>query len=204
MSRPDSAFASDRAAVRPPRTARVRRSVLVAMIALLVMACGQDAEAPEQVENRSAEDLAELPNFQPIGGIKLTMGVVLEPAAEKVWDSAGFIITKDNVENLAPTTEEAWAEVRHGAAVVAEAGNLLMMSGRTMPGPEWMQISRSLTEAGKRAMAAAEAQDEEALFNVGGEIYAVCVSCHQRYWPDGSSRVGNSADLVSTQPPLDR
>ncbi|MGI9627323.1 MAG: hypothetical protein ACR2QM_10845, partial [Longimicrobiales bacterium] len=104
------------------------------------------------------------PPFQPIGGIKLTMAVLLEPAAERVWDSAGFIVTESEVQSLAPTTDEGWEDVRHGAAVVAETGNLLLMPGRTMPGEEWMEIAAGLTQVGKRAMAAAEAQDPDALF----------------------------------------
>jgi hypothetical protein len=34
---------------------------------------------------------------------------------------------------------------------------------------------------GERAITAAEAQDEEALFEVGGQLYNVCVACHQQY-----------------------
>ena len=132
------------------------------------------------------------------------MAVVLEPAADKVWDSAGFIITERGVKDLAPTTDEGWENVRHGAAVVAETGNLLMMPGRAMPGDDWMEISAGLVQAGQRAMVAAEARDADALFEVGGEIYNVCVSCHQLYWPDGSSRIGGPNDLSSTNPPENR
>ena len=144
------------------------------------------------------------PPFQPIGGIKLTMAVVLEPAAEKIWDSAGFIITESEVQDLAPTTDEAWEEVRHGAAVVAETGNLLMMPGRRMPGDDWLEIAAGLTQAGKRAMAAAEARDPDALFDVGGEIYNVCVSCHQLYWQEGTFRVTASSAPSSAKPPMKR
>ena len=138
-----------------------------------------------------ARSEAPAPGFQPIGGVKQTMAVVLEPAAEKIWDSAGFIITEAGEENLAPTTDEEWAEVVHGAAVVAESANLLLMPGRVIPADDWIEISRRLGEAGRTAMAAAEAQDAVALFDAGGDLYQVCVSCHQLYWQEGASRVDN-------------
>jgi len=158
---------------------------------LILLASCKEAETPP-------------PPVQPIGGIKLTMAVVLEPAAEKIWDSAGFIVTDSEVQSLAPTTDEGWEEVRHGAAVVAETGNLLLMPGRRMPGDDWMEIAARLTQAGKRAMAAAEARDPDALFEVGGEIYNVCVSCHQLYWLEGASRVTESSAPSSAKPPMKR
>ena len=130
------------------------------------------------------------PSFQPIGGVKITMSAVLEPAAEIVWDSAGTIIAPEGTQELAPTTDEGWERVYHGAAVVAEAGNLLLMPGRRMPGEDWAESAADLTRVGRRAMAAADARDPDALFEVGGELYEVCVSCHQLYWSEGSSRVG--------------
>jgi cytochrome c551/c552 len=46
-----------------------------------------------------------------------------------------------------------------------------------------MQISQGLVDAGVLAMAATDARDTEALFDAGGRIYNVCVSCHQQYIP---------------------
>lgn len=133
-----------------------------------------------------AESVTEPPPYKAVGDIKSTMAHVLEPAADVIWDSAGSIITEEGEQALAPTTEEGWLAVRHGAQVVAETGNLLMMPGRGMPGDDWVEISQGLITMGEKAMAAADAQDEEALFQAGGELYNVCVSCHQIYWADQS------------------
>jgi cytochrome c551/c552 len=67
-----------------------------------------------------------------------------------------------------------------------------------------VEIAVGLTQAGKRAMAAAEARDPDALFEVGGEIYNVCVSCHQLYWQEGASRVAASSAPSSAKPPMKR
>lgn len=133
-----------------------------------------------------AGDAAPPPPYKPVGDVKQTMALVLEPAADVIWDSAGTIVTADGEEDLAPTSDAEWRAVKHSAAIVAESGNLLMMPGRAKDQEGWIEISRSLVEAGERAMAAAEAQDADALFDVGGEIYEVCVSCHQTYWTEGT------------------
>ena len=128
-----------------------------------------------------------LPPYKVVGDIQSTMEHILEPAADVIWDSAGWILTMESEQQLAPTTEEGWLKVRHSAQVVAETGNLLMMPGRTLPGSDWMEISGGLITMGEKAMAAAEAKDPDALFTAGGQLYNVCVSCHQIYWT-GQSR----------------
>ena len=44
-------------------------------------------------------------SFESVHDVKETMRLVLDPAADIIWDSAGEIITADGVEDLAPTTE---------------------------------------------------------------------------------------------------
>ena len=41
-----------------------------------------------------------------------------------------------------------------------------------------------MTAAGKQAMAAALAQDADALFDAGGQVYQACRSCHIQFWAD--------------------
>ena len=120
------------------------------------------------------------------------MRLVLDPAADVIWSSAGAIVTEDGVEDLAPTTEEGWLRVAHAAAVVAESGNLLMMPTQAVDREDWTEISRGLVRAGVQARDAAEAQDADALFVAGGRLYNVCVSCHQQYWVDRPVRPGEA------------
>ena len=145
-----------------------RAPLLGVALAAFVAGCGQDAPPP--------------PAFEAVHDMKDTMNLVLEPAADVIWDSAGQVITAEGVEDLAPTTEEEWLQVVHAAAVLAESGNLLMMPSRALDREDWVEISRGLTAAGQRAKAAALAEDADALFAAGGLLYNVCVSCHQQYW----------------------
>ena len=118
--------------------------------------------------------------YRPVTDLRQTMEWILDPAADVIWDSAGFIITAEGETDLAPTTDEGWEHVRNSAAVVAETGNLLLMPGRSA-GPDWVAYAQELTGAGEVAMAAAEAQDAEALFDAGGQVYQACRACHEQY-----------------------
>ena len=105
----------------------------------------------------------------------------LEPAADVIWDSAGFVITEDGEVDLRPTTEEGWLNVINAATVVAEGGNLLLINGYSPNEADWDAYSKGLTSAALKARRAAESQDADALFDAGGEIYNVCRACHNRY-----------------------
>ena len=97
-------------------------------------------------------------------------------------------------EELYPTTDDGWAFVRAQAAIVVETGNMLALPGRAEDDDAWMIYSEGLSEAGIMAMEAAEAQDKEAFFQAGGQLYSVCTACHQSYSPDVASRFDSSAD----------
>lgn len=118
--------------------------------------------------------------FEIVTDVHHTMELILDPAADKIWDSAGFVITEAGEQDLSPTTDEGWHDVESAAAVVAETGNLLLMPGRS-EGADWDTYSVGLREAGKLAMQAALDQDAEALFDAGGNIYQVCKACHSQY-----------------------
>jgi hypothetical protein len=140
---------------------------LVAVLALT--ACGGEAAAPAEPPHRTATSTADF------------MEWILDPAADVIWGSAGTITTLEGEENLAPTTDAQWDLVRNAAALVAESGNLLMLPGRAVDDGDWMELSENLITVGGRAMAAAEARDADQLFEIGGQIYNVCLACHQRY-----------------------
>ena len=152
--------------------------IRLALILLLLAACSQ-SEPPGAL----TEQTKAVP-FKPTGDVKHLMQWVLDPATDKVWDSAGFIITTEGTADLQPTTKEGWLAVQHSAAVVAESGNLLMMPGLARDDGAWRDMSLGLIEAGLRAKAAADAHDADALFEAGGQIYRVCKSCHSVYMQD--------------------
>jgi len=150
----------------------VKRLLGIIPALFLLAACG-----PQEAPGTKSSDLP----FKPTGDALHLMEWVLEPAADHIWDSAGEIITAEGVRDLRPTTEEGWLAVQHSAAVVAESGNLLLMPGIARDSGDWQEISLAIVDAGLRAKAAAEAQDADALFEAGGHLYRVCVSCHAIY-----------------------
>lgn len=150
-------------------TVRARNGV--ALAALWLAGCGDPPAT-------------ELP-VQPVGDMRETMTWVLDPAADAIWGATGYVITAEGEEDLTPTTEEGWAAVRHGAAVIAEGGNLLLMPHLMPvgePGPAlWIEYSHGMTRIAEQAIEAVDNRDSEALFEIGGHLYNVCVACHQVY-----------------------
>ena len=138
---------------------------------LMVAGCGQPAETESPVRE--------------VGDVREVMDWVLDPAADALWGATGYVITADGEEDLTPTTDEGWAAVRHGAAVLAESGNLLLMPHlmpTDEPGPApWIEFAHGMSDIAQRAIEAADNRDSEALFEIGGHLYNVCVACHQVY-----------------------
>ena len=110
-----------------------------------------------------------------------TMNWVLDPHADLIWDSSGFVVTAQGVQNLAPSTDEEWDAVRNAAASIAEAGNLLIMPHHSQGREAWIGHSRGLQFTGMGLLQAAENRDAQALFDLGGQLYINCQSCHDQY-----------------------
>ena len=143
-----------------------RRSVTLAMLALVLSGCRQ---APPP------------PPFRPVADVKQLMNSVIDPAADVIWGSVGTIVSAQGTEERAPKTDEEWAAVVNSAFVITESGNLMMIGSRLKDTGEWIRQSQALIDVGLRAVKAAQAKDKDAVFTVGGEIYDVCASCHQTY-----------------------
>lgn len=145
------------------------RIVVAVVAAILLVSC-------------TRESADELP-VQPVGDLHDTMTWVLDPAADVIWGSAGWIVTVEGEQDLTPETEEGWNQVRHSAAVLAESGNLLLMP-HLVPESDadaWIEFSRGMTRVAQQALAAVDAKDSAALFETGGHLYNVCLACHQVY-----------------------
>ena len=116
-----------------------------------------------------------------VADVQELMATVVEPAAEVYWDAVGWIIDASGTTEIRPGSPEEWEAVRNAAFVIAESGNLLMMEGRAVDQDAWIALSRSLIDTGRRAIEAAEARDEQAVFDMGAEVYYVCTACHATY-----------------------
>lgn len=157
-----------------------RMTMLVLLIG--VAGCGAEVDAPDGATSTGGAGQAA-GSFRPVLDDHQLMSWVLDPATDVVWGAAGSVITADGEQKLAPVDDEGWVTVRNAAAMVTEAGNLLMLPGRSR-GEDWNELARGLVTIGQRAIAAAQAHDDEALFEAGGQLYNVCVACHQVYMLD--------------------
>jgi len=136
------------------------------VVPILLSGCGSGTDEPPFT---LVADLADL------------MSTVVDPAADVYWDAVGWIIDASGTTEIRPESPEEWEAVRNAAYQVAESGNLMMMRGRAVDEPEWIAFSQALISVGRRAIEAAEARDEQGVFDVGAEIYAVCTACHATY-----------------------
>ena len=136
------------------------------VLPILLAGCGSGTDEPPFTL------VADLPNL---------MNTVVDPAADVYWDAVGWIIDASGTTEIRPESPEEWEAVRNAAYQVAESGNLMMMRGRAVDEPEWTVFSQAMISVGRRAIEAAEARDEQGVFDVGAEIYAVCTGCHATY-----------------------
>ena len=109
------------------------------------------------------------------------MAHLLTPASEAIWESSGYVITEEGEFSLEPTNEEEWERVLYGAKVITESASLLSIPSRSKNRNEWIVFAGLLEGVGQKAFEAAERKDVEALFDIGAELYQVCVACHQVY-----------------------
>lgn len=159
----------------------VFRGTLTAIAASLVLACSpadqQEASGGQNTGNYDTSlSMAEL------------MSLILEPAADSLWDNAGWVESTAGYEELYPTTDEGWDFMVAQAALVAESGNLLALPGRAVDDDAWLVYSQGMIEAGNLAMDAARRRHEDDFFQAGAQLYSVCRACHQSYNPDIVSR----------------
>ncbi|MCG8468808.1 MAG: hypothetical protein MJB57_11475 [Gemmatimonadetes bacterium] len=116
-----------------------------------------------------------------VADVQELMLSVMEPAAETYWDAVGEILDSAGVHEIRPQTDEDWEAVLGAAFVIAESGNLLMMSGRARDRGEWVTMSERMIDAGRQAISAATARNAAAVFDAGAEVYYVCRDCHTVY-----------------------
>ena len=109
------------------------------------------------------------------------MAHFITPAAEKIWESTGFVITEEGEVSLEPKDNEGWNEVVFGAQVIIESSYSLKRLDRSLGREDWIAFSSLLEPIGRQAVIAAEAKDSEALFQIGADLYQACVACHNVY-----------------------
>ena len=90
-------------------------------------------------------------------------------------------MTAAGVDEKMPRTDAEWTHVAINAAMLAEAGNLLIMNDRAVDDEDWVTISKALTAAAGRALKAAQDRIPDGIIDAGGAINETCDGCHAKY-----------------------
>lgn len=152
----------------------MRKLLTVTMVSTcLVAGCGSEASGPP---------------LNPVADVSQLMTMILDPAADAVWDAVGIVISAEGTDEWEPETDEEWAVVSNGAMTIVEGANLLMIGDRARDEEGWMQLALSMSEAGMLMHEAAEARDADLVFDLGETLYRSCDRCHNLYWVGDEDR----------------
>jgi hypothetical protein len=187
----------------------VPNRIVVTTAALLALtACAGKATPPPE----PVAALTSVAAFGPTGTLQDLMSGLVDPSADKLWDSVGTIVSAAGTDERQPRTAEEWNEVRHAAVNLIEATNLLTVPGRHVLGAgqtlddegtagnlKSTQIqsmidsdratfngyAAGLNGAAKLALQAIEARNKDGLMAAGEAMDQACENCHLKYWyPD--------------------
>lgn len=192
---------------RKSRTRAGTGALALMAIAVLTAACQGTPASPAVASAAAPGGAAAAPPYAPVATIKDLMDAVVDPSADDVWNAVTTTVSRTGTIEKAPTTDEEWAAVRHGALRLAEGANLLMMPGRHMarpgeksetPGVElepaemerlvekdraaWVARASALRDASGEILRAVDAKDAAQLFTVGDRLDTACENCHRHYW----------------------
>jgi hypothetical protein len=137
------------------------------------------------------------------------MDAEIDPAADFLWGSVGFVSTKDGTEDKRPRTDKDWDTVRNQAIILIEATNLLVLPGRIVAtagsrldpsevagieDPKDIQraidanqmgfigYAHGLYDAAAEILKAIDAKDVARMDAAGEKLDAACEACHRAFW----------------------
>lgn len=146
----------------------------IVLLACLLVGCG----GGESTASNSTP-------YNPTFNMMDLMNLVIDPTADVIWLNSGWEITEEGERELFPRNNEEWQKLVHASAILAESGNLLMIPGRAGGTEEraadWYSYSQAMIDTGNLLLKAAQEQDKQAIFDLGGQLYQICVACHNRY-----------------------
>ncbi len=193
---------------------RSRRLIVAAGVMFataLVAQCSGPTAAPPAAQAPSAAELT------PVASVHEMMRDIIDPVSDLIFEAVGTTVTDKGVEEVAPRTPEDWAKVRQGALTIAEAANLLKLPRAAVPdgytfdpalrGPDapelapeaitakinanrtlWNQFSDALRVEAMKVVTIVDAKDATKLFQAGGDLDAVCETCHLEYFYPGDRK----------------
>lgn len=183
------------------------RLVTVGMLAVAVFGLsGCEKQAPKPQVASAAQP------FKPDAGVQDIMADMIDPAADFLWESVSTSVDSKGSAEKRPTTNQEWALVRRQAIILAESSNLLMIEGRRVAREgkqledhgtlgnlsaaesekaiaakraDFVAHAQALHFVGEAFVAAADAQDTQAMLDAGDTMDQVCEACHLQFWYPG-------------------
>lgn len=149
---------------------------------LVLAACSERQLVTEQ------QSVATPGHYNTSLDMQALMALVVEPVADTLWSTAGWVLSDAGYEELYPTTDEGWNFAYNQSALVVEIGNMLALPDRVEGRDNWLTYAQALSKVGEMAMKATAEQNQEDYFQAGAQLYSVCTACHQAYNADIVSR----------------
>ena len=135
------------------------------------------------------------------------MDTEVDPSADFLWASTGFVADKTGVHDKTPHTDAEWTAMRKNALILVEATNLLRMDGRKVAEraldkeekggvedpaeiqknieahrAEFIGFARRLHDVGMNMLQSIEKRDVAGMDKAGEEMDAACEACHRTFW----------------------
>jgi len=135
------------------------------------------------------------------------MDAEVDPAADALWATTGFVADKTGIHDKTPHTDADWIQARKNALILIEATNLLRMEGRKVAqreldreekggeeNPDVIQknieanraafigFARRLHEVGTDMLTAIQKRDIAGMDKAGEDLDAACEACHRTFW----------------------
>ena len=179
-------------------------SFVIAGALLCLAACTkEDTAAPAKPVGASDSPIRITATIQDL------MDAEIDPAADFLWGSVGFVSTKDGTEDKRPRTDKDWDTVRNQAIILIEATNLLVLPGRIVAtagskldpsevagieDPKDIQkaidanqtgfigYAHGLYAAAAEILKAIDAKDVPRMDAAGEKLDAACEACHRAFW----------------------
>jgi hypothetical protein len=147
-----------------------RFTFVLSLLAVTMTAGAAFSQAPAPAARRSPA--AAAPGVKGVATSIQIMKTMTIPFSDAVF-MAGSEPPKD---------QKGWTQVQEQAIALAEAGNLLMVGGRSK-GPAWMRMARAQVDAAELAAKAAGAKNGDQLSSAADALYETCANCHKQYMP---------------------
>jgi hypothetical protein len=179
----------------------------LAALAFALAACSQEASPPAAQASAQSASQPQESLFQITATIQDIMDTEVDPSADFLWASTGFVADKGGVHDKTPHTDAEWTAVRKNALILVEATNLLRMEGRKVAEraldkeekggeenpdviqknieahrAEFIGFARRLHDVGMNMLASIEKRDIAGMDKAGEDMDAACEACHRTFW----------------------